>query len=144
MIEEIDADPLGKIFKNISNLIDKLGKLILKNIDQGSSTNEGSDDFQVNLIDNYDFYDTNMKYCCRKNVIEPYSTDDLIYQEECTTAYRRAFKFLQLLCENGNTESKIYIREQPGKMDSINFINTATTQIRNLFVVMCKQIVDVP
>ena len=85
-----------------------------------------------------------MKYCCRKNVIEPYSTDDLIYQEECTTAYRRAFKFLQLLCENGNTESKIYIREQPGKMDSINFINTATTQIRNLFVVMCKQIVDVP
>ena len=33
MIEEIDADPLGKIFKNISNLIDKLGKLILKNID---------------------------------------------------------------------------------------------------------------
>ena len=78
------------------------------------------------MIDNYDFYDADEKYCLRKNVIEPNSTDELIYHRECITTYRRAFKFLQLMCENNNTENKDYIREQPGKLYSPNFIIITT------------------
>lgn len=75
MKEEIDQDVDGKVFKNINNLIGKLGKLILKNIDEGSYTPTITDKFETNTIDNYDFYDEKQKFCERKNVIEPNSTD---------------------------------------------------------------------
>ena len=98
LIEEILKDRDNRVFRNLANLINKLGKLILKNIDESNLKPTDSDDFEITLIDNYDFYDVDEKYCLRKNVIEPNSTDELIYHRECITTYRRAFKFLQLMC----------------------------------------------
>lgn len=144
LIEEIQKDPDNKVFRNIKNLIIKLGKIILKNIDETNLKPSQTEEFQVNTIDNYDFYDESEKYCLRKNVFEPSSTNEEIYHRECIVTYRRAFKFLQLLCENNNIENKKYIRDQKGKMDPVNFISVATNELRNLFGVMCKQIVDVP
>ena len=63
------------MFKNIANLISKLGKLIIKNIDESNYKPVSSDEFQIDIIDNYDFYDDKEKYCLRKNVIEPNSTN---------------------------------------------------------------------
>lgn len=40
--------------------------------------------------------------------------------------YRRAFKFLQLLCENNNVEGKNFIREQPQALKSFDFIEIAS------------------
>lgn len=98
MFENIDAEKDGRIFKNIEALIVEVGKLILKNIDEDGLNKSAQNEFNVTVIDNYDFYDVDEKYCLRKNVIEPNSTDELIYHRECITTYRRAFKFLQLMC----------------------------------------------
>ena len=44
---------------NIDNLISKLGKLILKNVDSNNSRDyiDNSNNFSITTIDNYDFYD---------------------------------------------------------------------------------------
>ena len=144
MMEEILKDPDNRVFRNIQSLIAKLGKLILKNIDESNYKPVSSDDFEIEIIDNYDFYNTTEKYCQRKNVFEPSSTNDIIYHQECIITYRRAFKFLQLLCENNNVENKNFVREQANKLEQINFINTTTTELRNLFEVICRSIVEVP
>ena len=134
IIEDIDSKG-GKIFQNISNLIIKIGKLILKNLDERNYEPSTSSQYKITTIDNYDFYDQQKKFIDRKNVTETDSPDEIIYHKECEDTYRRAFKFLQLLCENNNTENKNYIRDQK-KLNSINFINTATNELRNLFSVM--------
>lgn len=67
-----------------------------------------------------------MKYTMRKNVSEPNSTDEFLYGKLCITTYRRAFKFLQIMCENNNKESKNFIRVQPGKSRQFNFIDITT------------------
>lgn len=54
--------------KNIDILISKLGKFILKNIDDGNVTEDPENTFSTTTIDNYDFYDVNKKYVLRKNV----------------------------------------------------------------------------
>lgn len=84
--------------KNIDTLISKLGKFILKNIDDGNVREDPENTFSTTTIDNYDFYDVNRKYVLRKNVFEPITTDEQIYHKKCVITYRRAFKFLQLLC----------------------------------------------
>ena len=75
MSEEIDADAEGRIFQNISNLIVKIGKLILKNLDERNYEPSTSSQYKITTIDNYDFYDQNKKFCDRKNVRESDSTD---------------------------------------------------------------------
>lgn len=144
IIEEMDGDDLNKVMKNIDLLIAKLGKFILKNIDDGSIKEEANNTFSTTTIDNYDFYDTAKKYVLRKNVFEPITTDEKIYYRKCVITYRRAFKFLQLLCENNNIEGKNFIREQPRKVRQANFINITTKELRNLFQVMSYDIADVP
>lgn len=103
MIEEIGADNENKVMKNIETLITKLGKFILKNIEESKPPVEDSDkSFSITTIDNYDFYEFNKRYVHRKNVFEPETTDEELYSKTCIRTYRRAFKFLQLLCENNN------------------------------------------
>ena len=67
-----------------------------------------------------------------------------MYHLTCIDTYRRAFKFLQLLCENNNTENQNYIRDQPKKMNNINFITAATNELRNMFSAYSKSIRTVP
>ena len=91
--------------KNIRDLIIKLGALIRKNIDEekaNKSDKTSSDKFCVTSVDNYDFYNKEHKLMERKNVIEEKTTDEDIYYDQCIATYRRAFKFLQLMCENNN------------------------------------------
>lgn len=76
IIEEMDGDELNKVMKNIDLLISKLGKFILKNIDDGMSKEDGDNVFSTTTIDNYDFYDNSKKYALRKNVFEPITTDE--------------------------------------------------------------------
>lgn len=71
-MEEILKGPDNKVLKNIERLILKLGKLILKNIDESNYKPFDTEEFQVEIIDNYDYYDKT-KYCLRKNVYEPNS-----------------------------------------------------------------------
>ncbi len=144
IIEEMQGDELNKVMKNIDILISKLGKFILKNIDDGNSREDPENTFSTTTIDNYDFYDVNRKYVLRKNVFEPITTDEQIYHKKCVVTYRRAFKFLQLLCENNNIEGKNWIRFQPDKVRQANFINVATKELRNLFQVMNGEIAPVP
>lgn len=51
-------------------LIVKLGKLIRKNIDEANIKEEEilEGGFNLTTVDNYDFYDVNLKYALRKNV----------------------------------------------------------------------------
>lgn len=101
---------------NIKNLIVKLGKLIRQNISQlASQREEIHEDFQLTSVDNYDFYDAMEKKMDRKNVIEEHTTDEDIYYQQCVVTYRRAFKFLQLMCEQGNEVNKEFIRDQQDK-----------------------------
>lgn len=79
----------------------------------------------------------------RKNVFEPETTDEEIYSKTCIRTYRRAFKFLQLLCENNNIEGKNFIRDQPKGVKKFNFINIATKEVRNLFISLNHDICDV-
>ena len=143
LVEVILTGPDNKVLKNIERLILKLGKLILKNIDESNYKPFDTEEFQVEIIDNYDYYDKT-KYCLRKNVYEPNSINEVIYHEECIVTYRRAFRFLQLLCENNNIENKNFMRDQPSKLDSAKFIILTTSELRNLFEVICRGIIDVP
>lgn len=90
------------MFANIEALIFKLGKLIRKSIDESNTmkdeANAVSGEFSPDKIDNYDYFDTTQKYTMRKNVSEPNNTDEFLYGKLCITTYRRAFKFLQILC----------------------------------------------
>lgn len=144
IIEEMVSDELNKVMKNIDILISKLGKFILKNIDDNNISEDLENTFSTTTIDNYDFYDVNKKYVLRKNVFEPITVDEQIYYKKCVITYRRAFKFLQLLCENNNIEGKNWIRFQPDKVRQANFINVTTKELRNLFQVMNKEIAPVP
>jgi hypothetical protein len=95
-------------------------------------------------VDNYDYYDAGQKYTLRKNVFEPNSTDEYLYNKLCITTYRRAFKFLQLLCENNNIVGKHFIRVQPLKARQYNFIDITTKELRNIFEIFCNDIKEVP
>lgn len=79
VLEELDKDDESKVFANIEILIFKLGKLIRKSIDEANTQkdedNNESTEFNLDKIDNYDFFDAKMKYTMRKNVSEPNSTD---------------------------------------------------------------------
>ncbi len=101
--------------------------MIIKNINESNLLEEdGKNEFSTTTIDNYDFYDNNKKYVLRKNVFENETTDERIYYTTCEVTYRRAFKFLQLLCENNHVDGKNFIREQPKKIKQSNFINITT------------------
>lgn len=111
--EQLNKDPENKLLINIKKLIFKLGGLIRKNIDEEKNANKEEayiSDFFINYIDNYDFYDKDRKFVTRKNVSEPHYVDETLYYKECIVTYRRAFKFMQLLCENNNIENKNFIR----------------------------------
>ncbi len=98
IIDEMMRDDLNKVMKNIDILISKLGKFILKNVDDGNVKEDPDNVFSTTTIDNYDFYDINKKFVLRKNVFEPPTVDEQIYYQKCVVTYRRAFKFLQLMC----------------------------------------------
>ena len=68
IIDEMVLDDLNKVMKNIDILISKLGKFILKNIDDGNVKEDPNNTFSTTTIDNYDFYDSTKKYVLRKNV----------------------------------------------------------------------------
>lgn len=129
------------MFANIEALIYKLGKLIRKSIDESNTQKDealsNSSEFSPDKIDNYDYFDTKLKYTMRKNVSEPNNTDEYLYGKLCITTYRRAFKFLQILCENNNKESKNFIRDQPDNSIKFNFIEITTKELRSLFQIYC-------
>lgn len=62
--------------------------------------------------------------------------------------YRRSFRFIQLMCENNNMENKELIREQmkegEKKLNSIDFIQVATNELRKMFSIMCKEVLEIP
>lgn len=147
---EDDAD--NKVFVNINNLISKLGDLIYKNNKKKDSEDEStSRSFSTTTIDTYDFYSLGEKACVRKNVFEPDDAKEEEFKRVCMSAYRRSFKFIQLLCENNNTDSKRLINEQKKekegkekKLNSIDFIQVATNELRKMFQIMCKEIIQIP
>ena len=51
---------------------------------------------------------------------------------------------MQLLCENNNTENKNFIREQPDTSESIDFIELAAKELRNIFISVCSDIAEIP
>jgi hypothetical protein len=148
VLEALELDADNQVFANIEALIIKLGKLIRKSIDENNMSKmaelPGNAEFAVDMVDNYDFFDDKQKYTMRKNVSEPNSTDEFLYGKLCITTYRRAFKFLQILCESNNKEGKHFIRAQPGKSPQFNFIEITTKELRNLFQIYCYEIQIVP
>ena len=91
-----------------------------------------------------------MKKCVvRKNVYEPDNAKEEEYKNTCIAAFRRSFKFIQLLCENNNNTGKNFIREQKTKegtkkLNSINFIQLATNELRQMFKVFCNETMEIP
>ena len=121
-----------------------LGKFILKNIEEAKRDDGDSENkFSTTTIDNYDFYEFNKRYVWRKNVFEPETTDEEIYSKTCMRTYKRAFKFLQLLCENSNIEGKNFIRTQPSGVKQFDFIAIAAKEVRNLFGALNEEICGV-
>lgn len=144
MIETIRADRENKVMKNLQNLISKLGEFIVKNIEESSRKESNIKDiFSITTIDNWDFYDTAKKYVHRKNVFEPETTDEEIYTKTCIRAYKRAFKFLQLLCQNNNIDGKNFIRDQKNDIKNFDFIKIAAKEIRNIFIFLNTDICPV-
>jgi hypothetical protein len=57
MIDSIGADSENKVMRNLEFLIAKLGKYILKNIEESKKVDtDGKNEFSTTTIDNYDFY----------------------------------------------------------------------------------------
>ena len=126
MIDILKLDVDNRVMRNLECLISKLGEFIVKNIEESSRGDpEDKDMFSITTIDNYDFYEAETKYVWRKNVFEPETTDEEIHKNTCIRTYKRAFKFLQLLCENNNTDGKNFIREQKNELKNFDFIKIA-------------------
>jgi hypothetical protein len=141
MIETISMDTENKVMRNLECLISKLGEFIVKNIEESAKKeNDEKDTFSITTIDNYDFYEVDKKYVHRKNVFEPETTDEEIYTKTCIRTYMRAFKFLQLLCENNNIEGKNFIRDQKNELKNYDFIKIAAKEIRNIFLFLTSDI----
>ena len=126
MIDTIKADKENRVMRNLECLISKLGEFIVKNIEESSKKeSDDKETFSITTIDNYDFYELDQKYVTRKNVFEPETTDEEIHTLTCIRTYQRAFKFLQLLCENNNTDGKNFIRDQKNDLKNFDFIKIA-------------------
>jgi hypothetical protein len=144
MIDTIKADKENRVMRNLEYLISKLGEFIVKNIEESSKKDQGEKDhFSVTTIDNYDFYELDQKFVTRKNVFEPETTDEEIYTLTCIRTYQRAFRFLQLLCENNNTDGKNFIRDQKNDLKNFDFIKIAAKEIRNIFLFLTPDICEV-
>lgn len=76
-------------------------------------------------------------------MFEPETTDEEIYSKTCIRTYKRAFKFLQLLCENNNIEGKHFIRDQKNPLKNFDFIKIAAKEIRNIFQFLTTEICPV-
>ena len=150
ILKILREDEDNKVLENIYKLIKKLGDLIYKNNKKKRiSSNNTNRTFETNRCDNYDHYDIQMKCVVRMNVYEPDNAKEEEYKITCVTTFRRAFKFIQLLCENNNVVGKNFIREQkikdgPKKLNSINFIQLATNELRQMFKIFCSEIMDIP
>lgn len=48
------------------------------------------------------------------------------------------------MCENNNIDNKNFLRDQADKVQSFNFIDIATKELRQIFQVVCKELADLP
>lgn len=111
--EIISAEDENKVFVNINALISKLGDLIYKNNKKKDTDDEAnSRTFSTTTIDTFDYYNQAEKSVIRKNVFEPDDAKEKEFKLLCMSTYRRSFKFIQLMCENNNTDNKQLIHEQ--------------------------------
>ncbi len=149
ILDKFKSDEANEGLQRIYELINKLGRLIYKNNKIRKVKFRSNRPFSVTIIDTYDFYSAKDKCIMRKNVIEPDDVRELEYKNLCINVYNRAFKFIQLLCENNNIFGKNYIRTQRNtdesvKLNSINFIDVATGELRKLYKILSKPIVGIP
>lgn len=61
---------------------------------------------------------------------------------------QRAFRMLQLMCENNNVNMKNFLREQIDKeevvqLNSIDFIEFATKQLRMILKILNKSVISI-
>lgn len=82
--QELNKDPENKLLINLKKLINKLGNMIRKNIDEEKSAGKKESyisEFEIDFVDNYDYYDKNEKYMTRKNVSQPHYVDENLYHQ---------------------------------------------------------------
>lgn len=80
-----------------------------------------------------------------------HKTDKFEIQTELNyeLALCRAFRFLQLFCENNNIDMKKFLMKQinedgEDKVTTINFIQEACQLLRQLFKIMSSKVVNIP
>ncbi|CAD8065958.1 unnamed protein product [Paramecium primaurelia] len=103
----------------------------------------------IELCDNFDFYDEITQTTTRVNHMENDDVREDNIKEDFINLLNRSFRFLQLLCENNNVQMKNFIRQQiepdlNPKIGSINFIELATSQLRVFCKAFNSKISEVP
>ena len=93
---------------NYTNMIKRIGIIVYNNRKIRKAKFQDNSKFSVQLVDNYDYWDGVMMI--REHQVEVDDFKETNLQKNCVDIMCRAFRMLQLLCENNNVDMKNFIR----------------------------------
>ncbi|CAK78094.1 unnamed protein product (macronuclear) [Paramecium tetraurelia] len=146
--QKLLSDSKNKILINYRQLIRRVSRAVYNNFKFRKNKPHSSFP-NIELCDNFDFYDELTQTTSRLNHMEKDDAREEYIKEEFINLLNRSFRFLQLLCENNNVQMKNFIRQQIDpdlnpKIGSINFIELATSQLRVFCKAFNSKISEVP
>ena len=111
-MELVLDDPKNELFIKIERTITKLGrKIAFKIAERTAMVIPKDDEFVVQPLDRYDYYEQKSKALKRFSRFEV-EADELQEENLEKQVFKCLFRFMQLLCECNNIDFKNFIREQ--------------------------------
>ncbi|KAM3129578.1 hypothetical protein pb186bvf_018329 [Paramecium bursaria] len=144
ILSKLKTDQQNTILSNYNLLLKKISKVVYNNF-KIRKEKVYQTRFKVHQLDNLEYYDTKTQTMQR---IDNWDIEDKEEQkQEFKQLLSRGFRYLQLLCENNNIEMKNFIRQQIDvdntiKINTINFIEIATSQLRVFFKIINNNLLD--
>lgn len=146
ILKELTKDSSNSAFMSLRLLIKNIGNFLIEV--RKFKDNEKERDFSYKIVDSYDHFDEKESILVK---MFGHKTDKFEIQTELNyeLALCRAFRFLQLFCENNNIDMKKFLMKQinengEDKVTTINFIQEACQLLRQLFKIMSSKVVNIP
>ena len=105
--------------------------------------------FAYSIVDTYDYFDGESNVIFSAFGVTGFDKNEMRSEKNNQLALCRVFRFLQLMCENGNNQMKEFLLVQTNtngdrKTNAVNFIETTSFLLRKLFKVMNVKLVGIP
>ena len=106
-------------------------------------------EFAYSIVDTYDYFDSDSNVIFSAFGFTGFDKNEMRSENNNELALCRVFRFLQLMCENGNNKMKDFLLVQTNtngdrKTNVVNFIETTSFLLRKIFKVMNVKLVGIP